>query len=52
MTWLEGPGASTETIFHLGAISATTERDLVALLDNNVASRLPYGDGVRRRAPG
>ena len=37
MTWLEGPGASTETIFHLGAISATTERDLVALLDNNVA---------------
>ena len=37
LSWLEGPGAATETIFHLGAISATTERDPVALLDNNVA---------------
>lgn len=36
MTWLQGEGATTETIFHLGAISSTTERDPVALLDNNV----------------
>ncbi|PPR62165.1 MAG: ADP-L-glycero-D-manno-heptose-6-epimerase [Alphaproteobacteria bacterium MarineAlpha4_Bin2] len=37
LEWLDGPGKLTETIFHLGAISATTERDPVALLDNNVA---------------
>ena len=35
--WLAGPGADTETVFHMGAISTTTERDLDALLDNNVA---------------
>ena len=35
MTWLDGPGASTETIFHLGASSATTEMDYEFLLDNN-----------------
>jgi ADP-L-glycero-D-manno-heptose 6-epimerase len=34
--WLDGEGAATETIFHLGAISSTTERDPVTLLDNNV----------------
>lgn len=37
LDWLDGPGAAAETIFHLGAISATTERDPVVLLDNNVA---------------
>ena len=35
--WLDGLGTSIETIFHLGAISATTERNPAALLDNNVA---------------
>ena len=34
--WLKGEGAATKTVFHLGAISSTTERDPVALLDNNV----------------
>ena len=37
LAWLDGPGAATEVIFHLGAISATTECDPVVLLDNNVA---------------
>jgi ADP-L-glycero-D-manno-heptose 6-epimerase len=35
--WLDGPGAATETIFHMGAISSTTERDPAVLLDNNVS---------------
>ena len=34
--WLTGEGTATKTVFHLGAISSTTERDPVALLDNNV----------------
>lgn len=34
--WLEGEGAAVETIFHMGAISSTTERDPTVLLDNNV----------------
>ena len=37
LSWLEGEGAATETIFHMGAISSTTERDPTVLLDNNVA---------------
>ncbi len=37
LAWLDGPGAATEVVFHLGAISATTECDPVVLLDNNVA---------------
>jgi ADP-L-glycero-D-manno-heptose 6-epimerase len=37
VAWLRGPGAATETIFHMGAISTTTESDMSALLDNNVA---------------
>ena len=36
LAWLEGEGAATETIFHLGAISATTEQNSETLLDNNV----------------
>lgn len=35
--WLAAVGSETDTIFHMGAISTTTERDPVALLDNNVA---------------
>lgn len=35
--WLDGAGAETGTIFHMGAISTTTERDLGALIDTNVA---------------
>ena len=37
LTWLDGVGAATETIFHLGAISATTECNADTLIDNNVA---------------
>ncbi|MEC8776829.1 MAG: ADP-glyceromanno-heptose 6-epimerase [Pseudomonadota bacterium] len=36
LEWLDSDGATTESIFHLGAISATTEQDPDVLLDNNV----------------
>ncbi|MEC8372604.1 MAG: NAD-dependent epimerase/dehydratase family protein, partial [Pseudomonadota bacterium] len=36
LEWLDSDGATTKSIFHLGAISATTERDPDVLLDNNV----------------
>ena len=49
ITWLEGPGSFTETIFHLGAISATTERDLVALSAGDEDSVNPVSRAVLNR---
>ena len=36
MDWLEAHGDAVETVFHMGASSATTETDMEFLLDNNV----------------
>lgn len=38
--WLSGPGQAVETIFHMGATSATTESDMDHLLDNNLGVSL------------
>ena len=35
-SWLKGKENSLKTVFHLGAITTTTEEDPVVLLDNNV----------------
>ncbi len=38
--WLERHGAEVETVFHMGATSATTVTDMDHLLDNNVGASL------------
>ena len=38
--WLSGPGRAVEAVFHMGAISATTETDMDRLLDNNLGVSL------------
>lgn len=40
ITWLAGPGRDVETVFHMGATSATTEIDMGHLLDNNLGASL------------
>lgn len=38
--WLSGPGQAVETVFHMGATSATTETDMEHLLNNNVGASI------------
>jgi ADP-L-glycero-D-manno-heptose 6-epimerase len=40
MAWLEQHGAAVDTVFHMGATSATTVTDMEHLLDNNVGMSL------------
>lgn len=47
-TFLDGAHGRVEAVFHLGAISATTERDVDAIVANNVRLTLDLADWCTR----